>query len=273
MIFSWRLWRLLHKVPVRWELKKLLLPKHYNFSDWSPREFPLMLLPWLYLCAMLPFLLIPLTTTFLCLRLAWQISAALNRHHELDRHELLAVTPIGDFGVIMEIGRIYCGVLIPFARTMYFSGMFFAVFILASITLISPSLFFAGLLAIVSTACLTVLDFRQTLVISFLIGVRASFLGDNLITRLWILGVGLMWQIASYSLIMFLFIGFSQFAQQKAVAGAMNFAIMGALIGALAISYLLRELVVMWLWNALRWRLNDDVPAFRVMIGQNREHA
>src|SRR5690348_7810038 len=105
-MLSRKLWRVLHDHPASERLKKVLLPDYTAFNQMKYRTV-MLVIGWIGLCLIFPYLIVPLSITLFSLRFAWKTTNALTRQHELGRYETLAVTLLGEMGSAWIIGSAY----------------------------------------------------------------------------------------------------------------------------------------------------------------------
>ncbi|MFN8372969.1 MAG: hypothetical protein U0694_08835 [Anaerolineae bacterium] len=270
MMLSWKLWNALHQPLTFWRPTRLLLPEVSPFGARAPTFVTPVLLPWMCLCTVFPYLLIPLTATFICARIAIRTSTSLARLHELGRYELLCITPLGFWRMVLRIGSLYMDVETKLAAGLFAIGIFIGsvVVIVMNTASGSSTTFFITVSMELVLVIGVYLDFRQAASASFLIGIAASSFKERTAVSLTALAGCVTMQLAAYGLwFVVFFLCTNNIFLLSVTRWVRDGAFTIGLTAATTAMLITRELAIYVLWRWLSNRIDDDLPVLSVVRG------
>ncbi len=263
-MLSRKLWRTLEYEINFWRFNmgygKLILPPadtHYK----QPSELiSLLVIPWICICAFIPYFIIPLTTTYLCARMAWRTTLALARLHELGRYDVVSITPAGFWNIALPIGRNYTKHTLNTAGGLYVLGMLFSAFAFVVVGINGRTgTALISAIVIEATLCAAVyFDFRQALSLGFLISVAGSHLRERSTATVAAIAAFVGIQLIGY-LVWFVIFYITTTALYFAwIRDGLYLSI--SVTSATVTLLLMREILIYGLWRWLTNRVNDDMP-------------
>jgi hypothetical protein len=267
-MLSLRLWRELDIVPAYPLLHKVFIPN-------SPGIFPRFVVEFIAvimfcLCTAFPFIVLPLVIIFSCLNMTLRIAATLAHQHELDRFELLSITPIGILRTAIDISRVHSKELREYIEIVRSFGGASVVFILnVSVLAFGISLnstqpnsnnfaLFVGLLGFLFVVVALYHDCRQSFILGVVIGILAGSVRERMTARVWALGGYVGIQLSLYVLLGLLFsLLIELFGEMRFLN--VDLRLLGVIILVTLGHFSAREIVIRLLWRHLRQSLNDEL--------------
>jgi hypothetical protein len=263
-MLSWKLWRTLYDVPLRWRLRKVLMPESLfeKFGALELASFGMLI--WICACGILPFILIPATITYFGMRLAWTTASMLARQHEFGRFDTFAATALGSLEMMLEVGRICFKPMIQSALNLLFTALALVTVFLLFLSLLGRSLnlVIAGGFVVIVVALIAYFDYRQTFIASFLVGVLAGTMRERTVAWLTVFAGCVTMQFSIYGVTYLQFSLWINHSPRTTDGTEYLWLFLGVVVP-LVVSYLLREALIMILWRAVKTRLNDDIPALK----------
>jgi hypothetical protein len=269
-MLSLRLWRALDNLPQYLSLHRVLIPK-------QPDILPKFLLEFIglsvfCLCTLLPFIILPIVMSFSCLNTALQIAVTLAHQRELERYDLLALTPIGALGSAIEISRFHTKETrenIEVARN--FGGTMAVVVLVWGIILLIATFYgtqanvsdYALFTALVGFLLIVVAlyhDCRQSLILGMVIGILAGSAQDRVTARLLALGSYLGIQLSLYALLSVFFILLAALLGRIMIFN-MDVKLLVVIALVILCHFSAREIAIYLLWRHLNEDINDELPA------------
>jgi hypothetical protein len=247
-----RLWHLLHGAPVSVEFRKLLRLDEREKA--TIKSQILTLCAQLFVLALMG-LLLPATIGLSCIEKALQIATALARQHSSNRHDLIAVTPMGDAGLVVGIMQIYCrSATLAWGSLLKVCGFVaLGIFLMFLIYGTNYTDSFNNALIFTLIAAAFFIDYMQSITWAMVIGVYAGLSGDPFKARVFAFVGYLSLQVLIYmGLLAALILSFVW------LLARLN-SIFLLLTITLTIFFVAREGAIFVLWMQIRQRLNDDI--------------
>jgi hypothetical protein len=264
-MLSWKLWHSLFDIPLRWRLRKVLVPESLFEHFGIVESANIGTIIWMGLCGILPFIIIPATVTSLAMRLAWTTASVLARQYEFGRFDTLAATSLGGLEMMLEVGRICCKPVCQSALTFFIFAVstISGIIILLSLMSKSLNLLLTGGVVILVVSLIVYIDYRQTFIASFLMGILAGTTRERTIARLGVVvGCGVM-QLAIYSTGFIIFFAALTYLPVNRSSDTQALWLFIMVIITAVVPYLLREAIIFILWRTIKIRLNDDMPTLK----------
>jgi hypothetical protein len=258
---SLRIWQLLNLEPASTEFRKLLRLDEQEVVSRT----------WSELAALAFLLLLPLVITFslpafinyLCLQKALQISVSLSKEYQNKQQDLLAVTPLGDMGIVIKVAQAFCH-----SATTSLSGL---IRIWLLITLGCVFMFMVARFDIAknlqATFVISVIvaalfiDYVQCLTWGVVVGIYTGLTTDTFKARLFTFTSYLCLQVLFYVSMFVSFLILTQSSSNTPTEQTIFRAVVG-----LALFFAVREGIITFAWRQIRQRLNDDLPTLKPMM-------
>jgi hypothetical protein len=272
-MLSLRLWRMLDELPRYFSLHRVFIPKQPDILPKLVLEF--IGLSVFCLCTVLPFIILPILMSISCLNTALQIAVTLAHQRELERYDLLALTPIGELGGALEISRFHTkGTRENVEVARNFGGTIAVVVLVWGVILFLATFYgtqsnvtdytlFAALLGFLFVVIALYHDCRQSLILGMVIGILAGCAKDRMTARLWALGGYLGIQFLLYGLVGILFILFMGFFGQIIVYN-IDIKLLCVIVLVTVWHFSAREIAIYLVWRQLHEAINDDMPMQKV---------
>jgi hypothetical protein len=261
MLPTLHLWQLMRTTPISSEFRKLLhFDKHDKTAWWWNAliniALLIMLVPMLFA--------LPVIVSLLCLPKAIEIADIVARQYRSGRHDAIAVTLIGDMGLLLGIIRIcFQSMATPltglFKVWVIATGGALLMFLISGVN-VSSTLHGTIILSLIIGALF--IDYAQCVVLTAVIGILAGLSRDPFKAR--------SFAFIGYFSIQFLLYGvmaaamivmFVQLMMHRPIEQALF--LFGA---ALATFFAAREGIIAVIWRQIRQRLNDDIPTFNISV-------
>jgi hypothetical protein len=259
MITTLHLWQLIRNAPASVEFRKLL---HLDQREKATFKSQLLTTLAHLLVLSLMGLMLPATISFSCVEKALQIANAIANQHRSNRHHVLAVTPMGDVGLVLGIAQVYCrSITLSWGSLLKVCGVVaLGLLLMFLIYGLDLGRSISNTLSLSLIVAAFFIDYMQSIAWAVVVGIESGLTGDPFKARTFAFAGYLSLQVIIYVGLAaaLLLILLRSLASRSAEESPF------LLFTSFAIFFTVRETAIALLWRICRQRINDDIPPLKL---------